>query len=117
MTNNPVAAAAVPAIALRKGGAWRGIRVLAWDGGGLYGCRGYQVVRLNAGLNVRVQVGEGAEWEVVANFRPAWWRSLTSRTTLSSRLVRDGFHAMAILGGHPHEQTMVGAVPGALGTR
>jgi hypothetical protein len=125
MTDTRVAGAAPSApsdLRLRRVAAWRGVRILAWDGGVLYGCCGYQVVRLNAGSNARVQVGEGAEWEVVATVQPAWWRSLTSRTVLSSRLVRDGFHALTILGGEVNGQTMnnrtmVGAVPGALVTR
>ena len=91
--------------------------MLAWDGDVLYGCRGYQIVR----LRVTPQIGESAEWETVARFRPAWWRNLTSRTTLSYRLVRDGFHALAILGspfdGQTNGQAMVGVVPGALITR
>jgi hypothetical protein len=42
-----------------------------------------------------------------------WWRNLTSRHRLTYRLVRDGFHALAIL----DDLTLVGAVPGALVTR
>jgi len=117
MTETPVAVAASSALRLRRVGAWRGIRVLAWVGDILYGCRGYQIVR----LRVAPQIGERAEWDPVARFRPVWWRSLTSRTTLSYRLVRDGFHALAILGspsdGQTDDQTMVGVVPGAVVTR
>ena len=119
MTETPVAVAASSALNLRRVGAWHGIRVLAWDGDVLYGCRGYQIVRL--------RVGDDAHWETVARFRPAWWRNLTSRCALSYRLVRDGFHALAIpsdqtnndqtLDGQTNGQTMVGAVPGALVTR
>ena len=113
MPETPVAVAASSGLKLRKIAAWRGIRVLAWDREVLYGCRGYEIVR----LHVRPLEGERAEWEVVARFRPVWWRSLTSRTAWSSRLVRDGFHALAIFGGQTSDQTMVGAVPGALVTR
>jgi phosphoribosyl-AMP cyclohydrolase len=113
MTETPVAVAAFSALQLRRVAAWHGIRVLAWDGDVLYGCRGYQIVRLHVGL----QIGKGAEWEVVARFRPVWWRNLTSRFALSYRLMRDGFHALAVLGGPLDDQTMVGAVPGALVTR
>jgi hypothetical protein len=104
---------------LRKVAAWRGIRVLAWDSDILYGCRGYRIVRLQIRPQVeRPQIGESEPWEVVASFRPVWWRNLTSRTTLSYRLMRDGFHALAILGSRQaNGQTMVGAVPGALVTR
>jgi len=113
MAEIPVAVAASSALQLRRVAAWRGIRVLAWNGDVLYGCRGYQIVRLHVGL----QIAKGAEWEAVARFRPVWWRNLTSRSALSSRLMRDGFHALAILGGQTNDQTMVGAVPGALVTR
>jgi hypothetical protein len=121
MTETPVAVAVSSALKLRRVAAWRGIRVLAWDGDVLYGCRGYEIVR----LRVSLQIDESAEWEAVARFRPVWWRNLTSRNALTYRLVRDGFHALAILGsppkgqteGHTNDQTMVGAVPGALVTR
>ena len=109
MPETPVAVAASSALKLRRVSAYRGIRVLAWEGDVLYGCRGYQVVGL--------QVGKGAEWKVVARFRPVWWRSLTSRSALGYRLMRDGFHALAILGGQTNDQTMVSAVPGAMVTR
>jgi len=109
MTENAVAAAASSALNLRRIAAWRDIRVLAWDGDFLYGCRGYMIVRL--------QAGKLADWENVGIFRPSWWRNLTICSALSYRLVRDGFHALAILGGQTNEQTMVGAVPGALVTR
>ena len=113
MPETPVAVSASSALKLRRVAAWHGIRVLAWDGDILYGCRGYTIVRLHAHL----QVGESAQWETVARFRPVWWRNLTSRFALSYRLVRDGFHALAILDGAANNRTMVGAVPGALVTR
>jgi hypothetical protein len=113
MAETPVAVAASSAPKLRKVAAWRGIRVLAWDGDVLYGCRGYQIVR----LCVRSQIAKTSEWEVVARFHPVWWRNLTSRSALSYRLMRDGFHALAMLDGQTDNQTMVGAVPGALVTR
>lgn len=53
----------------------------------------------------------------MASFRPTWWRHLTSRSRMSYRLVRDGFHALAILDDGTNGQTMVGAVPGALVTQ
>jgi hypothetical protein len=106
MTETPVAVPASSALKLRKVAAWSGIRALAWDGDLLYGCRGYQVVRLRAGADSELEAG--------ARFRPAWWRNFTSRATLSYRLVRDGFHALVILGGETNDRTMIGAVPGAL---
>ena len=117
MTETPTAVAASSALKLRRVAAWRGVRVLAWDGDALYGCRGYQIVR----LHVRPQIAESERWEVVASFRPVWWRNVTSRVALSYRLMRDGFQALAILGsplqGQTTDQTMVGAVPGAIVTR
>jgi hypothetical protein len=62
---------------------------------------------------VRLQAGNSTAWETVARFRPIWWRNLTSQNHLSYRLLRDGFHALSILG----DQTIIGAVPGALVTR
>jgi len=109
-------AAVNSALNLRRVGAWRGIRALAWDGDFLYGSRGYEIVRLRA----IAQIDQSAVWDPVARFSPAWWRKLTSRTTLTSRLVRDGFHALAIVAmpnTQINERTMVGAVPGALVTR
>jgi len=80
------------------------VRALLWDKDILYGCQGYKIVRLVPGANI---------WEPVTVFRPAWWRTLTSHLALSSRLARDGFHALAVL----PDGTMVGAVPGAIVTR
>jgi len=105
MTETPVAASTSPALTLRRIASWRGIRALAWGGDVLYACRGYEIVSL--------QPSKPEAWITVANFRPAWWRTLTSRNSLTHRLMRDGFHALAILA----DQTMVGAVPGALVTR
>ncbi len=113
MPETPIAVVASSALALRKVAVWHGIRALAWDGDVLYGCRGHQIVRMNA----RLQAGKGAPWEAVARFRPVWWRNLTSRSALTYRLVRDGFHALAILGGETSDPTIVGVVSGALVTR
>jgi hypothetical protein len=113
MAETPIAVAASSSVTLRRVAAWRGIRVLVWNGDVLYGCRGYQIVC----LRVHPQIGQSTEWEAVARFRPVWWRNLTARSTLSYRLMRDGFHALAILDGQTNNQTMVGAVPGALVTR
>ncbi|MGA2964989.1 MAG: hypothetical protein ABSD64_02185 [Terriglobales bacterium] len=118
MAETPVAVAASSSLTLRKVAAWRGIRVLAWDGEVLYAGRGYQIVRLNA----RLRAAKSTDWEAVARFRPVWWRNFTSRSALCYRLVRDGFHALAILdgqtsAGQTNDLTMVGAVPGALVTR
>ena len=102
MDGSRVDIAAAPALQLRQVAAYRGIRVLAWHGEVLYGCRGYKIVRLRPGI-------AGADWELIARLQPSWWRNLTSRAALTSRLVRDGFHALAVL----DDGTMIGATPGA----
>lgn len=81
------------------------IRALTWAGDVLYVSRGYTVLRC------RPSADEG-KWEFVARFDPAWWRRLSSSSRLSYRLLRDGFHAAAVLpSGH-----IVAAVPGAIVT-
>jgi len=81
----------------------RHLRALAWHGDRLYASRGYELRQ--------TLTGKGAiEWRTVARFRPAAWRCLTAKSRLASRLVRDGFHALAVLSsGH-----MAAAVPGAI---
>jgi hypothetical protein len=50
------------------------------------------------------------EWQTVGKYRPPAWRAVTSKNRLTSRLVRDGFHALAATpDGH-----LIGAVPGAI---
>jgi hypothetical protein len=82
-----------------------GLRALAWAGDVLYASRGYQVLRGS------IRSGRFS-WEPVARFRPAAWRALTSANRLASRLLRDGFHALAVL----PSGRLVGAVPGAIVT-
>jgi hypothetical protein len=105
------------AVNLQKLGSWRGIRVLAWDGEELYGCRGYQLLRLNS---QDIESGK-SNWQTVARFQPSWWRTLTARNPLTYRLARDGFHALAIADGETDEQkdsrTLMAAVPGAIVVR
>jgi hypothetical protein len=82
-----------------------GVRVLAWSGDTLYASRGYEMLR-GSFRSAHIQ------WERGARFRPAIWRAVTCSTRLTSRLVRDGFHALAALpSGH-----LIGAVPGAIVT-
>jgi hypothetical protein len=82
-----------------------GLRVLAWQGDFLYASRGYELLRGS------VQ-GARMEWQTVGRYRPPVWRDVTSKNRLASRLVRDGFHALAITrDGH-----LIAAVPGAIVT-
>ena len=79
------------------------MRALAWNGDELYASRGYQLSRIKV-IDGRAEVSPVAEYE------PAWWRKATSSSRLASRVVRDGFHALAVVStGH-----MVAAVPGAV---
>ncbi len=103
MDRSPVAVASASVVTLRRVAAYSKTRVLTWDGELLYACRGYQIIRLRAGTS---------DWETVAHFTSAWWRRLTSRTNLSYRLVRDGFHSLACL----DDGSLVGVVPGAIVT-
>jgi hypothetical protein len=86
-------------------GQYRGLRVLAWDRNVLYASRDYALLRSHFSP-------EPGEWEEVARFQPDWLRRATSTQTLSARLMRDGFHALAVLPtGH-----LVAAVPGHIVT-
>lgn len=86
------------------------LRALAWSGDYLYASRGYQLLRAN--FSPPKISSANLDWQPVASFRPAWWRHASAPLRLSSRLFRDGFHALAILpsGG------IVAAVPGAIVT-
>jgi hypothetical protein len=82
-----------------------GLRVLAWDGNLLYASRGYNLLRAKITGDQ-----ESIGWQPVGRYRPEVWRNLSSSIRLTSRLFRDGFHALAVLpSGH-----IVGAVPGAI---
>jgi hypothetical protein len=82
-----------------------GTRVLAWDGDVLYASRGYELVRCRP-AETEVQ------WEFVGRFSPVWWRNLTSKNNLGFRLVRDGFHALAVLS----SGELIATVPGVIAT-
>jgi hypothetical protein len=88
-----------------------GLRALAWAGDILYASRDYEVLR--ATITAAEIPSDNLPWEKVASFHPPAWRTWTTRTNLTSRLVRDGFHALAVL----PSGAMVGAVPGAIVTR
>ena len=76
----------------------------------LYASRNYELLR--ARISPGQIPSDDKRWEAVASFHPAYWRAMTVRTSLTSRLVRDGFHALGVLpsGG------MVAAVPGSIVT-
>lgn len=78
-------------------------RALAWSGEALYASCGYQLLRAQIS-------GRDVQWHQVGKYSPSWWRNLSAISRLSSRLFRDGFHALAVLpSGH-----LVAAVPGAI---
>ena len=79
------------------------MRALAWSGEDLYAASGYRLMR------ARIQNPQSATWEAVAQFRPAWRRRLSVTNRLTSRLFRDGFHALAVL-----PSGLIAAVPGAI---
>jgi hypothetical protein len=79
------------------------LRALAWDGDLLYASRGYELLAAR---------GPEFVWRTVGQYRPEWWRNLTCRNRFGFRLVRDGFHALAIL----PLGNIVAAVPGAIAT-
>lgn len=123
MHQSALATALPSAVSLRKFSSYRGIRLLAWDNDVLYACRGYKLIRWRAPSS-QARRASDRQWNVVARFQPAWWRTLTSRTPLSSRLVRDGFHALAVLrdtnerrGDRSANHSLIAAVPGAIVTR
>lgn len=88
-------------LSLRRIGLYEKLRVLAWQGGVLHAGRGYEILRWRP---------SSSDWEPVARYHPQWWRSITSRNRLSSRLVRDGFHALAVA----NDGTLIAAVPHAI---
>jgi hypothetical protein len=85
--------------------AFPNLRALAWSDDVLYASRGYSLLR------ARIQ-NSTTNWETAGIYRPSSSRSLTSSVRLTSRLRRDGFHALAVLrSGH-----VIGAVPHAIVT-
>lgn len=93
---------------LRRVARFQRLRVLTWMEDTLYASRGYDLLRTRMSP---VQIPSDDQlWEPAASFHPPFWRGWTSRTNLGSRLVRDGFHALAVL----PSKAMVAAVPGAI---
>ncbi len=90
---------------LSRVGTFPGLRALAWDKNVLYASRGYTLL-------CATPDEAGVDWKEVGSFSPAWWRKISSAAKITYRLVRDGFHALAVLpSGH-----LIAAVPGAIAT-
>jgi hypothetical protein len=88
-------------------GAFANMRALAWRSNVLYASRGYSLLSATIRTNASI-----IEWHHVGRYRPADWRTITSCSRMTSRLFRDGFHALvALSSGH-----VVGAVPHAIVT-
>jgi|SRR5579862_3944554 len=83
------------------------LRALAWNGNVLYASRGYELRR--AGIT---SPSEPIHWEYVATVRPPLWRIVSSTSRLTTRLFRDGFHALAVL----DSGELIGAIPKAIVT-
>ena len=94
-------------LSLRRVARLPHLRALTWSGDQLYASRGYEILRAKI-----ENPSAGLIWQPVAAFHPSWRRQLSSANTLTARLFRDGFHALAVLpsGG------LVGAVPGTIVT-
>jgi hypothetical protein len=101
-----------PTEKLRPLARFQRLRALTWVQDTLYASRGYDLLRTRISASqIESQIpSDDQPWEAVASFRPPYWRGWTSRTNLGSRLVRDGFHALAVL----PSKAMVAAVPGAI---
>ena len=91
------------ALSLELVASFSGIRALAWYGDVLCASRGYEL------YSARI-TDEKIQWDLIGEYHPRWWRSGTSGVRLASRLVRDGFHALARL----QTGNLIAAVPGAI---
>jgi hypothetical protein len=90
---------------LTRAARFPGLRALAWSGNQLYASRGYRLLR------ARIESpSDNLAWRPVAKVHPSFRRRLSATTRLSSRLFRDGFHALAVLS----SGDLVAAVAGAI---
>ena len=89
------------------------LRALAWAADYLYVSRGYQLLRARINIDTSINdLSASLSWQPVATFRPALRRRLSVMNRLTTRLFRDGFHALAV----PPSGSLVAAVPGAIVT-
>src|SRR5215467_2066573 len=93
-----------PAATLEPRARFPGLRSLAWASDRLYASRGYRIV------SGRILDQSKITWESVAEFRAEPLQRISVANRLATRLLRTGFHALAVLpsGG------LVGAVAGAI---
>jgi len=78
------------------------MRCLAWSGDVLYASRGYELFRIS--------VRDREQGQRVGDYHAPSTRRFSSRFHLGSRLMRDGFHALAVL----LSGDLIAAVPGAI---
>jgi hypothetical protein len=97
---------------LRRVARFPRLRALTWVEDVLYASRGYDLLRtrISQGQEQNQIPSDAHPWETVASFHPSYWRNWTAITNLSSRLVRGGFHALAVLS----SGEIVAAAPGAI---
>jgi hypothetical protein len=95
-----------PQTPLIRAARFPGLRALAWVDNQLYASRGYELLR------ARIEDARHITWQPVAHFRPSLRRRLSVTNRLTSRLFRDGFHALAIL----PSGAIIGALPGSIVT-
>ena len=99
-----------PSASLQRVARFPRLRALTWVQDTLYASRQYELLRTRFWAG---QTPSGDQpWETVAWFHPPHWRRVTARANLTARLLRDGFHALAVLS----PQAMVAAVPGEIVT-
>lgn len=103
----PIPTPNAKSISLTRVARFPGLRALAWSGDVLYASRGYSLLRARI-----TDPTHNIAWETVAKFRPDWKRRLSVLNRLSARLLRDGFHALAI----SPSGALIAAVPGAIVT-
>jgi hypothetical protein len=80
-------------------------RALAWHRDRLFASHGYDLYSAR-------MIAPQVQLQKVATYSPKWQRRISSRTALTSRLFRDGFHTLSVL----PSGNLVAAVPGAIVT-
>ncbi|MBZ5688913.1 MAG: hypothetical protein LAP86_28215 [Acidobacteriia bacterium] len=95
-----------PPSSLTLAARFPGLRALTWAGDQLYASRGYQLLR------ARVEDARHVIWQPVAHFRPSLRRRFSVTNRFTARLLRDGFHALAVL----PSGAIIGAIPGSIVT-
>lgn len=105
MATLPVRAHGIRNLVLEKSASFPNLRALAWHKTKLYAGSGYRLLAAEPGCG-------SIAWREIGRFRPRWWQNVAARNELASRLVRAGFHALAV---HP-KGNLVAAVPSAIAT-